>query len=171
MSTSACTYNLTYTLGCKDNVGGNETLVIRSFSASTVWSEDADGLITGATNSTSPFYSIEARQEQIEFNSEGTHSDTNGTNFWTPSVTFFLEKYQATVRNLVYALAINNSDVIVTDNNGKYFLIENAYITASPTGTGKAWADPNGSTITLQSRSKTPPREVGATFYATLTIN
>lgn len=171
MSTSACTFDITYTLGCKDNVGGNEALVIRSYSASTVWSEDANGLITGATNSTSPFYTIEARQEQIEFNAEGTHSDTNGTNFWIPTVTFFLEKYQATVRNLVYALAINNSDVIVTDNNGKYLLIENAYITASPTGTGKAWADPNGSTITLQSRSKTPPREVSSSFYATLTIN
>lgn len=170
MSTSACTYDLSYTLGCKDNTGGNEALYLRSYSASTAWSEDSTGLITGATNTSSSFYTIEARQEQILFNAEGTHSDTNGTNFWTPNVTFFLEKYQATTRNLVYAMALSNLDVIVLDNNGKYFLIENAYITASAPGTGQAWADPNGASITLQSRSKTPPREISSSLIATLSI-
>ena len=169
----SCVYNSGYSLGCRDNLGGLQKVYIRSYSASTTYSYDSNGVITGGTNTASPFYTIEQRTETAEFIQEGQHNLENGTNFWNQNVNLTFHKYQASLRNLVYSLALSEVDVIVLDQNGKYFLVgeqNGANLISSGPNTGKAYGDLNGATVGLQAKEPTPAREIDSTFFATLSL-
>lgn len=169
----ACLINTGYALGCRDNLGGIQKIYLRNFSASTTYSYDSTGVITGATNSGSSFYTIEQRTETGEFNQNGQHSLENGTNFWEQNVNLVLHKYQASLRNLIYLVAQTEVDIIVLDQNNRYFCIgeqNGANLIASAPNVGKAYGDLNGATIGFQAKEPYPAREMSATFVGTLTL-
>lgn len=161
-----------YALGCKDNTGGVQKFFIGNFSATTVYSEDSTGVITGGTV-VPTFYTFEQRNEVGEFTQEGQHSVENGTNFWNQTCNLTLYKYQASIRNLLFTMAQTQLQVIVLDQNGKYFLIgeqNGADMTSSTGSAGKAYGDLNGSTFTLLAKEPSPAREISSTYFASLTI-
>jgi len=169
----ACLINTGYALGCRDNLGGIQKIYLRNFSASTVYSYDSTGVITGATNSGSSFYTIEQRTETGEFNQNGQHSLENGTNFWNQNVNLVFHKYQASLRDLLYVLAQKEMTILIQDQNGKWFLIgeqNGGNLISSAANVGKAYGDMNGVTVGLQAKEPTPAREATQTYIDSLTI-
>lgn len=170
----SCLINTGYALGCRDNIGGLQKAYIRNWSASTTYTYSATGVITGGTNTTTSFYTFEQRNETAEFiPGEGQHSLENGTNFWNQNVNLMFHKYQASLRDLLYVMAQSELEVIVLDQNGKYFLVgeqNGANLIGSNASVGKAFGDLNGVTINLQAKEPAPAREISATFAATLTF-
>lgn len=171
----ACIINSGYALDCRDNIGGIQAVFIRSYSAETTYSYDANNIIIGSTNPTGgTFYKIAQRAETAEFiPGEGQHSIENGTNFWQQTVNLSFTKYQASLRDLVYSLALNEIDIIVLDQNGKYFLVgeqNGANLTASNLNVGKAYGDMNGATVTFIAKEPKPAAEVSPVYFASLTI-
>lgn len=169
----SCVFNSSYTLGCRDNTGGLQKVYIRNWSASTTWSYDSTGAITGGTNTAASFYTIEQRNQTAEFTQEGQHSLENETNFWNQNVNLVFHKYQASIRNLVYALAQTEVEIIVLDQNGKYFLVgeqNGANLISSAPGTGKAYGDLSGALVGLQASEPSPSREMSSTLIGTLTF-
>lgn len=171
----ACIINSGYALGCRDNIGGIQEVYIRSYSAATVYTYDSTGIITGSTSpAAGTYYRVAQRAETAEFiPGEGQHSIENGTNFWQQTVNLTFTKYQASVRNLVYNLALAEIEIIVLDQNGQYYLVgevNGANLTASNANVGKAYGDMNGATVTFLAKEPKPAAQVSSTFFATLTI-
>lgn len=170
----ACAITSGVSLGCRDNAGGVQKFYIASYSATT-YQYNSDGSVSGATGVGTgvTYYTIQQRLEQGSFQFDGTISDANGTVFYTPTAVMTFYKYQASMRDLVYILATGNFRVIVLDQNGKYFLMnETNYVsaTAQTVGTGKGLGDLNGSTVTISGKEPAPSREVSSTYFATLTV-
>lgn len=169
----ACLYTAGSSLGCLDNLGGLQKVYIRNWSASTTYTYDSTGSVTGGTNTSTPWYTIEQRQETGEFTQEGQHNVQNGTNFWNQNVNLMLHKYQASLRNLVYVMAQTETEIIVLDQNGNYFLVgeqNGANLISSAPSVGKAFGDMNGVTIGFQAKEPSPARQLGSTFVSTLTF-
>ncbi len=168
---SNCLISAGYSLGCRDNLGGLQKAYIRNWSASTTYTYDSNGQITGGTAGS--FYTIEQRNETAEFTQEGQHSLENGTNFWNQNVNLVFHKYQASIRNLVYVLAQTEVEIIVLDQNGNYFLVgeqNGANLISSAPSVGKAFGDMNGATIGFQAKEPSPARQVSSAFISTLTL-
>lgn len=168
----ACNITEGWVLGCRDNTGGIQRVLIKTFGASQSYSYDTDGIITGASYSET-FYEFEQTSEAAEFIQEGQHSIENGTNFWQQTVNLVFHKYQASLRDLIYVLAQQEVIILVQDQNGKWFLIgeqNGANLTASTGNVGKAYGDMNGATVTLLAKEPSPAREVSTTYIASRTI-
>jgi len=170
-----CIINSGYALGCRDNLGGVQEVYVRSYSAATTYSYSSDGTITGSTAPTGgTYYRIAQRAETSEFIAgEGQHSLENGTNFYNQTVNLSFTKYQASLRNTLYNLALAEVEVIVLTQNGDYFLVgeqNGANLTASNMNVGKAFGDLNGATCTLMAKEPKPAAQVSSTYFGTLTI-
>lgn len=168
----ACILANGYSLDCKDSLGGIQIFYIGNFSAGTNFTYNSTGTITGGT-STPTFYTFNQRNEVGEFSQEGSHSVENGTNFWTQNANLTLYKYQASIRDLLYVLAQQRLQIIVLDQNGKYFLLgeqNGSDMTASAANVGKAYGDLNGATFTLSAKEPSPAREMTSVYFLTLTV-
>jgi|SRR3989304_659394 len=168
----SCIFTTGYSLGCKDNLGGVQEFYIGNFSADTSFLVGADNIITGGT-SVPTFYTFEQRAEVGSFDQKGNHSIENGTNFWTQTATLTLYKNQASIRDLLLILAQSRLQVIILDQNGKYWMMgeQNATdLTDSSIGSGKEYGSLNGSVFTLTAKEPSPAKEISATYFATLSI-
>ncbi len=175
---SGCPYTSTYVLGCRDNIAGVQTVYLRAYSASTTYtySSTESGTITGSTasNAGCPWYTIEQRMETANFiPGNGQHNIENGTNFWEQQLDLAFTKYQASLRTLVYALALSELDVIILTQNGTYIQmgeVNGANLTASNASVGKAFGDLNGATVTLLAKEPTPARMCSAAYITAQTF-
>jgi len=170
----SCILNNGYSLTCRDNIGGIQRAYIRNWSASTVYTYDSGGTITGGTNTGNSFYTFEIRPETGGFDpGVGNHSLENGTNFWAQELTIVMHKYQASIRTLLYALAQTEMEVIVLDQNNNYILMgeqNGANLTASKASVGSKYGDMNGVTMTLTAKEPKAATFVSSTFAATLSF-
>lgn len=171
----SCIYNTTYALGCRDSSGGIQRVWIRNWSADTsaTYTESADGTITGATGSYSgqPWYEVQIRTESGSFApGNGQHSIENGTNFYEQQLDLTLHKYQASLRNLIYSLALTEMEIIVLDQNNQYMLMgrqNGSNLTASAANVGKAYGDLNGATITIVAKEPNLADVMSSTLVST----
>lgn len=169
----ACIVNEGYAIGCRDNTGGVQRVLIKSFDPAQTYTYNTDGaVLTGVTSET--FYEFFQTSEAAEFTQEGQHSVENGTNFWNQNVNLVFHKYQADLRNSIYVLAQKEVTILVQDQNGKWFLIgeqNGANLVSSTANVGKAYGDMNGATVGFLAKEPTPAREATAAYIATLTIS
>lgn len=171
----ACILNEGWSLGCRDNTGGVQRILIKSFVPGVTYTYDVNGKITASSQVSPPetFYEFEQTSEAAEFLQEGQHSVENGTNFYNQTVNLVFHKYQAATRDLVYVLAQKEVIVLVQDQNGAWFIVgeqNGANLTASTANVGKAYGDMNGSTVTLLAKEPSPSREVDAAYISSIVI-
>jgi hypothetical protein len=171
----ACILGSGYSLECRNNTAGVDEVFIRSFSGNTTYSYDSNGVITGSTAPTGgTYYRFAQRAETANFMpGVGEHNIENGTNMWAQTLDMNFTKYQASLRNLLYDLALAELDVIVKTQNGTYFRMgefNGSNLTASNASVGKAYTDLQGATVTLTAREPKPAAEMSSTFFASLTI-
>ena len=169
----ACIINEGWALGCRDNTGGIQRVLIKSFDAAQTYTYNVDGEVLTGTVSPETFYEFEQTSEAAEFTQEGQHSIENGTNFYNQTVNLVFHKYHASLRDLIYVLAQKEVTILVQDQNGNWFLIgeqNGVNLTASSANVGKAYGDMNGATVSFLAKEPTPARQATPAYIATLTI-
>jgi hypothetical protein len=95
----------------------------------------------------------------------------NGSIYYTPEVTFTINKLQVAVRNELRLLARNRLLVIVQDNNNRYWLLGSANgleATAGTAGTGTAFGDRSGYEMTLTGMEPDPMLLIVSTTFTPL---
>jgi hypothetical protein len=93
----------------------------------------------------------------------------NGSIFYTPEVTFTINKLQVAVRNELRLLVRNRVIVIVQDNNNRYWLLGSANgleATAGTAGTGTAFGDRSGYELTLTGMEPDPMFSIASTVFS-----
>lgn len=169
----ACILNNGWDLACRDNTGGVQRILIKSFDKAQTYTYDLTGAILTSVITPETFYEFEQTSEVAEFTQEGQHSIENGTNFWNQNVNLVFHKYQSSLRDLLYVLAQKELTVLVQDQNGTWFLIgeqNGMNLISSSANVGKAYGDMNGVLVGLQGKEPTPARVATAAYIATLTI-
>jgi len=168
----ACALTTGYKLGCRDNVGGiTEVRLIAFNSVTGTVVFNASGTVTG-TFPASGFFKYEVPKGAGQFTETVNASTENGTIFYQQELTFPINRMTQDVRNELRLLGLNRLMAIVTDRNGKYWLLGQANgldITAGTAQTGTAMGDRNGYEMTFTGMEETPCREVSSSIIPALT--
>jgi len=150
----SCSLTTGYALGCRDAVGGIKTIYVQSLNATGSVNTNGSGLVTGftPTSVSGSWFEYDLTKATSSMTETLNASTENGTLFYTPEVTFTINKLQTSVRNELRLLARNRLLVIVLDNNGRYWLLGAANgleASAGTAGTGTAFGDRSGYEMTL----------------------
>lgn len=168
----ACILDSGIALGCKDSLGGIKEAYISTFSSATTYTYDADDIIDTVTAG-GDFFTFAQRNEQGEFTQTGNHSVENGSNFWSQMVNLIFDKNDADNRNVLKLLAQSTLLIIVKDQNDVYWTIgegNGADLVSSTIGSGKAYGDLSGSTVSFEGKEKFPARQMSQTAFDSLTV-
>ena len=143
-----------YALGCRDAIGGIKTIFVQTLNATGSVNTNGSGLVSGFTPSSvsGSWFEYDLTKATSSMTETLNASTENGTLFYTPEVTFTINKLQTSVRNELRLLARNRLLVIVLDNNGRYWLLGAANgleASAGTAGTGTAFGDRSGYEMTL----------------------
>lgn len=152
-------------------MGGLKELYIIPFNDVSSYAE-ASGVVTGITKvSTKRFYKFQQLAQTAQAIETIQGSDENGTVFYEQSVELFLNKMQASVRNMVKVLAASRCIVITADRNGKYFMYGATLGLTAAEGegnSGKANGDRNGYGLFLRGAEPEPCFEVSSSLISSL---
>jgi len=168
----ACALTTGYKLGCRDNVGGiTEVRLIAFNSVTGTIAVNASGVVTG-TFPASGFYKYEVPKGAGQFTETVNASTENGTIFYQQELTFPINRMTQDVRNELRLLGLNRLMAIVTDRNGKYWLLgrnNGIDITGGTAQTGTAMGDRNGYEMTFTGMEDVPCSEVSSSIISGLT--
>jgi hypothetical protein len=171
----SCSLTTGYALGCRDAVGGIKTIYVQALNATGSVNTNGSGLVTGFTPASvsGSWFEYDLTKATSSMTETLNASTENGTLFYTPEVTFTINKLQTSVRNELRLLARNRLLVIVLDNNGRYWLLGAANgleASAGTAGTGTAFGDRSGYEMTLTGMEPDPMLNIAAaTFSASTT--
>ena len=167
----ACALTSSYTLDCRDNVGGIKTVYMTELAnISSITS--ASGVITAISMvATKVFRTYQLEKETGEYNEAITTNDVNGTLYYDQNVTLPIRKLSATLSSEIKLIAQNRLAMIVLDRNGKYFLVgetNGAELQTSTASAGKAMGDYNGYTLIFKGKEESFAKEVSSGIIAGL---
>ena len=167
-----CALTTGYKLGCRDNVGGiTEVRLIAFNSVTGTIGVNGSGVVTG-TFPSSGFYKYEVPKGAGQFTETVNASTENGTIFYQQELTFPISRMDQNVRNEIRLLGLNRLMAIVTDRNGKYWLLgryNGIDITGGTAQTGTAMGDRNGYEMTFTGMEELPCSEVSSSIISALT--
>jgi hypothetical protein len=162
----SCLITTGYTLGCRDSLGGIQSVWIGNFDSGATYTFNGDEIITGFTGSTVSYVKFEQEMEVGEFNQTGAYSTENGTVFFDQQLNLTFHKNDADLRNKLLVLSQANMSVIIKDQRGEYWVmgLQNGVRAINGAmNTGKAFGDLNGVTVTLQGKEPEPAHNVSGT--------
>lgn len=166
----ACSLTQGFNLDCRDSIGGlKEVYIIEKGNVSAT--TEASGIVSAITKSTGTrFWKYALIRETSNFDQTITSNEANGTVFYAQTLQIILNKMQASVRNEIMLLAKNNIIAVAVDNNGKGWLLgeEQGLVLGGNSGSGTAWGDRNGSTLTFTGNEKELAPEVSSSCIETL---
>ena len=175
----ACIIADGYALGCRDNIGGIQSVFIGNFDTTQNYTFDVDNQIDSVLLAAVPgsltYYTFEQENETGEFKETAAISNENGTVFYEQTVSLTLHKATAAVKNKLKLLAQGNLSLIVLDQSGVYHLVgmqNGVRVSAIDGGVGKAYGDMNGYTVSFMAKEPQPAviiDQASASF--TLTAN
>lgn len=168
----ACITTQSYTLPCRNNIGGVEVVYIADFAdKGTPTLSAASGTITTWADAAGDFYTYQARPEVANSSFNATMTDANGTTFYAHSVTFQLEHLSGNRNVENDILAKGRFLIMFKDNNGKYFVLgytNGMRCSAMENATGTALGDLNGTKFTFTSNEPAYAYEVDSSIVAAL---
>jgi hypothetical protein len=167
----SCSLTTGYALGCRDSVGGIKTIYVQGWNATGTVNTNGSGTVTGFTGFSSGFYEYDLTKATSSMTETLNASIENGSIFYTPEVTFTINKLQVAVRNELRLLARNRLLVIVQDNNNRYWVLGAANgleATAGTAGSGTAFGDRSGYEMTLTGMEPDPMLLIVSTTFTPL---
>jgi len=167
----SCALTTGYTLGCRDSVGGIKTIYVQGWNATGTVNTNGSGTVTGFTGFSSGFYEYDLTKATSSMTETLNASIENGSLYYTPEVTFTINKLQVAVRNELRLLARNRLLVIVQDNNNRYWVLGAANgleATAGTAGSGTAFGDRSGYEMTLTGMEPDPMLLIVSTTFTPL---
>jgi hypothetical protein len=167
----SCSLTTGYALGCRDSVGGIKTIYVQGWNATGTVNTNGSGTVTGFTGFSSGFYEYDLTKATSSMTETLNASIENGSIYYTPEVTFTINKLQVAVRNELRLLARNRLLVIVQDNNNRYWVLGAANgleATAGTAGSGTAFGDRSGYEMTLTGMEPDPMLLIVSTTFTPL---
>jgi len=159
----ACELTTGYSIDCRDSIGGIKSVYISNYDNVSSYAETS-GEITAITQVTGKsFYQYNLEKENGVFTETQTGSLENGTNFYEGELTFTVKKLAFAQIQELKLLALSRLWIIIEDNNGKYWSFGHdggADMLSSTHGTGQAYGDLYGSSLTFSSKEKLPMFEI-----------
>lgn len=168
----ACILSSDFTLPCRRSKGGVQKVYITELSNTATLT-----VVSGVATT----FTLDQNTQFFEYNlTMGGSSATAtiggdravGSRFYTHAVQIQLPKFETAIRNEILVLGQVTVQIIVLDENGKYFLYggyRGLEISEGTGQTGTASADLNGFNITFTGDELDLPIEVDSTLIATLT--
>lgn len=168
----ACVLTSDFSLPCRRSKGGVQKVYITEL-ANTATQTIASGVVTVMTLSTGKqFFIYELPHGSSSADATVGGERAVGSRFYTHKVQIQLPKFEVALRNEVLLLAQNTVQIIVLDENGKYFLyggVRGLEISEGMGQTGTASADLNGFNLTFTGEELDLPYEVSSSLITTLT--
>ncbi len=165
-----CALTQSYTLDCRDNVGGIKEVWFAAHEDITAWT-GSNGTYTAVTMDAGKyFWHYDLVRESCNFAETITSNIQNGTLFYAQSLEIILNKLQVNTRNEILLLAKNRLVAIVTDNNFNKWILgkDNGLdLTGGGPQTGTAFGDRNGYVLTFTGSE----RELASAFTGTVTVS
>ncbi len=171
----SCALTSGYALGCRNNVGGISEIRLASYVASGVIATNASGTVTGFTGYASggtAFYKYELPKGVGQFTETTNARIENGTIFYQQEMTLVINRLTQEVRNQLRLASNGRLLAIVTDRNGKYWLLgetNGIEVTGGTAQSGTAMGDRGGYELTFTAMEAQPCREVLSTVIAGVT--
>jgi hypothetical protein len=133
------------------------------------------GVITAMTcTSGKKFFTYQLEKENATYNNDTIISVENGTTFYQSVLTFTMKKMSASMKNNLKMLAQNRLMIIVKDNNGTYWVMgqtRGVDVTEITNGSGKAYGDLSGATITFTGKEPDFDNQLTASLITALLTN
>ena len=162
----ACALTQSYTLDCKDSIGGLKAVWFAAIEDIDTWT-GASGTYTAVTMDAGKyFWKYDLVKESSNFAEAVNTNVQNGTVFYAQTLEIILNKLQVNTRNEILLLAKNRLVALVQDNNGKTWVlgeVNGLDLTGGGSATGTAFGDRNGYTLTFTGNEK----ELAALFTGT----
>ena len=137
---------------CRDSVGGIKEIYIANFDNVSSASNTSGQISTISMVSGTKFFTFGLEKENAEYKNIATGSLENGTTFYSSELIFTWKKMSAAQKNSLKLLAQARLMVIVKDANDVYWVMGTTRAADGLTienGSGKAFGDMNGATVTI----------------------
>ena len=166
----ACALTQNYTLDCKDSLGGLKEVYFAAVEDIASYAGSGGTLTAVTMDAGKYFWKYDLVKESSNFAEAVNTNIQNGTVFYAQTLEIILNKLQVNTRNEILLLAKNQLVAIVKDNNNAFWILgkDNGLdLTGGGSGTGTAFGDRNGYTLTFTGNEKelaplftgTPPLE------------
>jgi len=168
----ACNLTQDIELGCRDSVGGIKRVYIAQLEHKNTLTVSSGTVSTFTLIEGNQFWIYDFRKQTGNAVETGTGSTENGSVFYSQTVTFPIDKMQASLREELALLIQNRVMIIVLDRNGKYHLFgkDNGLdLNTLEANTGTAMGDRNGYTLTFNGAEEDPAPEVDSSLISSLT--
>lgn len=162
----ACALTQSYTLDCKDSIGGLKAVWFAAVEDIASWTGSAGTYTAVTMDSGKYFWKYDLVKESSNFAEAVNTNVQNGTVFYAQTLEIILNKLQVNTRNEILLLAKNRLVALVQDNNGKTWVlgeVNGLDLTGGGSATGTAFGDRNGYTLTFTGNEK----EMAALFTGT----
>jgi hypothetical protein len=162
----ACALTQSYTLDCKDSIGGLKAVWFAAIEDIDTWTGSAGTYTAVTMDAGKYFWKYDLVKESSNFAEAVNTNVQNGTVFYAQTLEIILNKLQVNTRNEILLLAKNRLVALVQDNNDKTWVLgfDNGLdITGGGSATGTAFGDRNGYTLTFTGNEK----ELAALFTGT----
>lgn len=152
-----CALSQSYTLDCKDSIGGIQAVYFAPLEDIASVTE-ALGVVSAITmDAGKKFYKYDLVKESSNFAEAVTANVQNGTVFYAQTLEVILNKLQVNTRNEILLLAKNRLAAIVVDANGGQWFLGKGYgldLTGGGSASGTAFGDRSGYTLTFTGNEK-----------------
>lgn len=173
----SCLLTSGYNLDCR-SIAGIQAVYIGTWNGSTLTYTQSStgssaGQITSFNSGTSSFYKFEQPIETGSLTETGNFNVQNGTAYYDQVVEITTHNTNQELINQVNTLGRGKWRIIVLDVNGNYFLIGKqnpVYVTSVAGGSGKAYGDLNGFTITFTGKEFDVLTQVTSSAAASLIV-
>jgi len=171
----SCALTSGYALGCRNNVGGISEIRLASWNVTGSVATNTTGTVTGFTgyaSGSNAFYKYELPKGVGQFTETTNASIENGTIFYQQEMTLVINRLTQAVRNELRLASNGRLLAIVTDRNGKYWLLgetNGIEVTGGTAQSGTAMGDRGGYELTFTAMEANPCREVSSTIIAGVT--
>lgn len=156
----ACLLTQGFPLDCRDAVGGVKAVRFASLAQWTALDASvASGEVQSFGSVSTVFWKYEQLKEKSFAVENVTGSMSNGTLFYTPTLTIYLPKLSAAKAREILLLAKNRLVALVETNDGSilvYGHTNGVEIVTGTAGTGTAFGDDQGFTLNFEGREKEP---------------
>jgi hypothetical protein len=170
----SCVLTDGYTLGCRDNIGGIQTVYIGEWNGDDLqYGFTTSNVIDSFSGATVSFYTFEQEIEVGSYTENGVFSTENLTAFYEQTLTITLHKLEAALRNKILILGQGKWRILIKDQRGLYWLMGKqnpVRVSAATPGLGKAYGDLNGAVITFMGKEAEPANEVTDAAAATVIV-
>ena len=146
-------------LDCLNSNGGIDEIKVKAYDSTLTNISVASGVATFSGSALTGWKTFECEEETSMAEDAGATDQAAGTSVYTQTVTYVNNKLKASFRNTLNSLHGMKVHLLVKDNNGLIWLFgyERGMITsASTSGTGTAFNERNGYSVTFSGREKQP---------------